>query len=485
MITFSSSDPVRLTAQGAETRRVTGTLVRWDTPGRTSMGTVTIPRGTLTLPDPARIRLLYGHDRDKPVGVAVRLDDTSDGLLAEFLIARTPLGDQYLAELVPDAPIRDGLSIELDDVAVEGSTVGAGVLNAVAAVPLPAFPDSRAALAAQLGETMPDIPDPAPSAPDAPTAPLTAAEPPARPLGPTPTPPARTAPVSPFRLLCERLTEGRMTGRVGPELAAALADIKPSGNGAGNEAAALMVQALGELWSASAFIPRYRPLVSSGKLTGFKAVGFTWTVPPAVDDYAGNKTAIPSTAATLDYVEVAATRLAGGHDIDRIYTDLGTPEMMASYWARMAESLGRGLDGRALTAIQAAAGTPVTGQTDPLVAIVLGSIEVSKYGAPAYALVSSDIAAAMAITPASQAPIGAPFTLPPVVVGPELPAATVIVGAREAVRQLTFEPPIRAEAVNVPNGGIDAALFSYSAELAENAAAVIAYTIGVVTAAKK
>lgn len=178
-------------------------------------------------------------------------------------------------------------------------------------------------------------------------------------------------------------------------------------------------------------------------------------------------------------MEVAPTRLAGGHDIDRIYRDLGDAAVMASYWNHMAQSLAVQLDARAYNAIVAAAGTAVTGQTDVNVARVLGTIAVQQAGGSAdYALISSDLAADLATTSAAAAPIGAPFSVPPYTVAADLPANTLVVGDSRAVRQLTFSPPVRAEAVNIPNGGIDAALFSYSAELAENPAAVVQYTIG-------
>lgn len=479
--------PTQLAASDQTTRRVSGLVVPYGVRGRTSAGDVSIRAGALTLPEnPARVRLLYGHNHDAPIGAALTLTDTADGLSGEFVVARTPTGDAYLAELDPDAPIRDGLSVELDGVTLEAGEVTAGHVIAVAAVPLPAYTDARATLAAALPEpertTMTDTTAPAADTTPAPTpepVTLEAAAVPARPM--TAAAPARTAPVSPLLEAATRLTDARLTGNAAAFLAAALADITPAGNGAGNAEAGLMRQALGELWSGVEYDPIYRPLIASGQLTGTKVSGFRWNPAPTVGDYTGNKTAIPSNAAKLEFVEVAPTRLAGGHDIDRIYRDLGDPAVLASYWRRMAESLAVQLDARALALITDAAGAAATpAPTTAMSAIVRGTLAVqAQSGARAtFALVAGDLIEQMAETPASDVPVGPPgMTLPPVTPGPDLPAGTVIVGARPAARLLTFEPPVRAEAVNIPNGGIDAALFSYSAGIVENAAGVIAYTV--------
>jgi hypothetical protein len=471
-----------LTAADGPSRRVAGVIVPYGIPGYTSAGLVTVRAGAITIPpDLARVRLTYGHDRDRPIGVAAELIDTAHALTGAFLIARTDLGDQYLAELDPITPIRDGLSIDLTDVELEASEVVGGTLVAVGAVSIPAYTAARAARAAHDDRTpnMPETPvSAAPASADPPTvgaapAPLTASEPDARPLSP-----ARGVSAAPRSALAEvvaRITAARLDGA--SALRAALADITPAGNGAGNESAGLMTQALGELWKGLGYVPRYTPLVAGGPLTGTKAESFTWNPPPVVADYTGNKAEVPSNAAKLVLSSAPAQRLAGAHDIDRIYTDLGTADVLASYWARMTESLAVQIDARALGLIQTAAGTPLTTATTAMAAIIQGSLAVSAVATPTYALVSSDLVEAMALTPAIDAPTGGGFPLPPIVAGPALPANTVIVGARNAARLLTFSPPIRVEAVNIPNGGIDAGLFSYTAGIMENSAAVVAYTV--------
>jgi hypothetical protein len=142
----------------------------------------------------------------------------------------------------------------------------------------------------------------------------------------------------------------------------------------------------------------------------------------------------------------------------------------------MAYSLAVQLDARAHALIEAAGGTADATPKTATEALVRGSLAVNKYGTPTFALMSEDLYAAAAEAPASDAPVGAAI-VPPITPSDSLPDSTVIVGTRSAARLLTFEPPVRVEAVNIPNGGIDAGLFSYSAGIVELAAGVVAYTV--------
>lgn len=315
------------------------------------------------------------------------------------------------------------------------------------------------------------VPDPTP-APDPAPVTLEAAEAPARAM--TATPPARTRPVSAVAEVAARLCAARLEGQT--SMRAALADITPAGNGPGNAEAGMMRQALGELWSGVDYEAKYRPLIASGELTGTKISGFRWDPPPTVADYAGNKSDVPSNPAALEFVEEAPTRLAGAHDIDRIYRDLGDPAVLASYWRQMTNSLAVQLDAKGLDLITDAAGAGVAA-ANVMAALVRGTLEVSKYGTATFALVSSDLIEAMSLTKQIDAPVGPPMALPTVTPAPDLPARTVIVGTRPAARLLTFNPPVRVEAVNIPNGGIDAGLFSYAGGIVELAAGIVRYSV--------
>lgn len=463
-----------------DARTLSGVMLPYGETGFTSAGRVVAERGTVTVPEPCtRVKLFLAHDAPDsprvPVGVLIASDDTDDGLTGVFRIARGALGDQLIADAEDD--VRDGLSVELDAVDIRDGRLVAGELLAVAAVPIPAW--STARIAAEHTAT--------PGTPEGWTVPDTLTAAPAELVAehdpiPTPSPPpagaavraaARTRPVSPLVDLTRRLAAAYRTHDAGT-LMAALADITPATSDAG-----LAIQALGELWAGIGYTPRYSSLIASGSLTGVEVRSFRWNPAPTVADYAGNKAEVPSNAAVLEAVSTTPTRLAGAHDIDRIYRDLGDDAVLRSYWARMAESYAVQLDARALAAIKAA-DTSAGTAANLAIALVQASASVSNVATPTFAIVADDLVIEAAGLPSDTAPVGllpgslVQVPIPPITVAPaaSVGARNVIVGARAAVRQLTFEPPVRLEAVNVPNAGIDAGLYGYSAELVENAAAV-------------
>lgn len=470
-----------LTAADTDERTLTYTLVPYGPVGQTSLGPVTAEHGTITIPEQLdRVKLLRGHDRETPVGHALLVDDTPAGLVGSFRVARTPAGDAALLDAAEK--IRDGVSVELDDVELSAGRLVAGRLVAAAMVALPAWSDARLA-----AEHEPPTPPAAPAAAEKETPPmttdtLTATVPatPAREPEQLRAAAATTRPRSPLTLLAQRIVGARLDGN--SALLAALADVTPDGNGAGNETAGLMDQALGELWGGVDYQAKYRPLIAGGPLTGVTVHGWRWDTPPTVADYAGNKTPIPTNAAKLVKEAFTPERIAGGHDIDRIYRDLGDDAVLRSYWARMAESLAVQLDARALDTISTTAGAP-TSAPDVLTAMVRGVLTVGRVGSPTFAIVADDLVEQALLVPAAEAPVGMSgqgivnVPMPPVTPSDAVPAGTVIVGARQAARLLTFEPPVRIEAVNLPNGGIDAGLFSYSAGVPELPAGVVAFTV--------
>ena len=130
-------------------RTISGLVLPYNVPGYTSSGAVTVASGTVTLPqDLGRIKLLRDHSTDegfKPVGYATGIEDTPEGLRMSFKVAKTADGDVALADV--NERVRDALSVELihTDVDADGNLI-AGVLKAVALVPIPAFEDARVEL---------------------------------------------------------------------------------------------------------------------------------------------------------------------------------------------------------------------------------------------------------------------------------------------------------------------------------------------------
>ena len=486
---LTATYPAHLVAAAAgddTAARATGTIVPYGVPGDTSIGQVTVAAGALELPDDVtRVKLFHGHDRERPVAHLTDVADTADGLTGTFRYASTPAALQAATEL--HDKVRDGLSVELSHVQLDDTTtpptVTAARLDGVGQVPIPAFAAARAELAAEATDPDPYPEEPAmtdTAAPVAPPAdePLTAAGPPPAAQAARPT---TTQPVSHAHLLAERVVAAYQRGghtAAGNVLTAALADITPGGNGAGNEVAGIGYQAAGELL-AEVDPPMYEGCVVGRTLTAMKVHGWRWAVPPTVGDYAGDKAEVPTNAAKMEYVEADAARIAGAHDIDRIYVDLGSSAALVSYWRLMVADTATKLDAKRLALVQtdAATGTGAT-LTEALVAGVQAVPNAT------YWIVSSDLWAAEAGKAAD--------TLPAILTGdglfggglPGQPiisdalVSKVIVGRRSARDFYALgDPPIRLEALNIANAGVDAGAYSYWAGLAVDPAGVYVGTV--------
>ncbi len=485
---LTATYPAQLVAAdepGDTAPRATGTIVPYGVSGDTSIGQVAVAAGALELPaDVTRVKLFHGHDRERPVAHLAEAVDTADGLTGTFRYASTPAALQAAAELADK--VRDGLSVELSHVELDDTTtpptVTAARLDGVGQVPIPAFGDARAELAAEATDPDPE-PEETMTDTDAPVAapaeePLTAAPPPPAAQAARP---ATTSPVSYAMLLAEQVSGAYHRGghtAAGNVLTAALADITPGGNGAGNEIAAIGYQAAGELLD-EVDPPMYERCVVGRTLTGMKVHGWRWSVPPEVDDYAGDKAEVPTNAATMEYVETDAARIAGAHDIDRIYVDLGSSAALVSYWRLMVADTALKLDAKRLALVQTDAATGASATiTDALVAGVQAVPNAT------YWIVSSDLWAAEAAKAAD--------TLPAILTGDGLfggglpgdpivsddLVSTVIVGRRSAREFYTLgDPPIRLEALNIANAGIDAGAYSYWAGLATSPTGVYVDTV--------
>lgn len=529
-----------LIAANRDDRTLTYRLLPYNVPGQTNLGRVTVPPGVVELPaTPDDLVLNLEHDRARPVGRGVALDDTPDALMATFTIAPTTAGDDLLAEA--DARLRRGVSVELEGAVIRAGRLTAGRLSWAGAVVAPAF--EGATLIAALAPDIGDDPPSSEGAPEAdtegqggtdgggrgegPGAPATATPPPTTPAtgdtgtgddtpdtpdtddptgdttmpataaAPAPTLPPGTAPASlrgaavpaqsprtgPTLAEVNRLMAARAaalpTGGVGRTLYAALADITPEATSVDD--ITQVPQWLGQLWDGRAYARRYLPLVGSAPLTAMRIAGWRWTVKPVVGPYTGNKDDVPSNAATTEPYSTTPVRIAGAHDVDRIFRDFDVTEFWESYWAAMTESYAQESDVWAWAQIVAAAGAPTAGDAVPAgvsVAaglIVDGALDVLDVALPTFAVVekalyrdllltrNDDVLAYLnlALGLESGTINSGNFAVVPARTG-DLDPGQVLVGARQAVeiRELAGSP-IRAEALNIPNGGIDVGLFGY------------------------
>ena len=513
----------RVTAADPGHRTITGLVVQWGAIGRTSVGPARFARGSLTAAEPSRVKLLVEHDVAQVVGYLTAAQETDQGLLGTFTIPAGAAGDAVLQSAA--SGLRDGLSVGVE---VEAAAPGAdGVLDVTAGawrecslVAVPAFVGSRvtqvaasapqaappggpgAAFAAQAALVPAAAPAPAPAAPWG-----------AAPAAPWVTPPAQVAaayappaggymvaprPVAPmtFDQAVERITAGWRSGGAEGALRAALSDVVPPTD-PGQSAALFRPQWLGELWTTSYTERPLIDVISKAPLTSFTVTGFR-VVRPAfgVAVYTGNKTPVPSPGGyAVEVVTEKATRIAGAHDVDRAFIDLGDGSFVNSYFRYQAENYAVLTESQVAAWLLAEATAITTAGTTVLAVLD----ELARYFATlgggarmSFVAISADLWAELTAIPAQDAPWlfggSASILNGTATVGgismflePTLPANTILSGDRRAATFYEWKnPPLAIQAQNIPNGGVDLGVFGYVASIVNNPAALV--TAGVTPA---
>jgi hypothetical protein len=509
--------------------------------GRTSAGLLTINAGAVTLPaDVGALTLNLEHDFTRPVGRAVDLTDTPAGIVATFHVAATSAGDDLLTEAAEG--LRPGASVELADSVIRGGRLVSARLVAAGAVVRPAFPS---ALLVASDTPDPDTPgsdptvttdtdtdtdnsgdeledddtdDDGPPADEEPTGgnmttdTVTASAP----ADLTTTAPRRPAPAAAgapsmgqVAMLLAAYHDTRDPGIlrtlldpvVTPRVFAALTDIKYDGTG-GLAPTIAQPQWLGELWSGVAFTRRIIPLFNHGDLSGLTINGWRWKTKPAVAPWTGNKAPVPSNPAEVEPYTTTARRLAGAWDIAREFRDFNVPGFWEGFFAAGAESYARQSDAGVLADVVGAA-TDVEAGTVPanvpvaLSYIVDGALSFIDTAPATFAIVATDLWAALVKTPTDKSLEFLSVALSieegaaagfPIVPASSLAPGTVLVGARNAatVHELPGSP-IRVEAENIAQGGIDEGLFGYYGTVVHDAGALalVADTIPLAAAASR
>lgn len=513
------------------TRTVTGVVVPYGEWGYTSAGKVRVRPGALQLLDADLSRTKLVDEHQKPpvsIGYATSFGDSDRSLRASFHVAETPDGDRALAEAQSGA--RDAFSVELANVVIDAAGwVTAGLVTRVALVVTPAFSSSlletvAASLNTMKGNTVltadqierlsallanaertPEeqteldglltlaAPEGAPSEPDAAAAAVADAQTqlaasrqtgiPARvPAGagnaPARRPAATTHNLRDFYAAQARVHRGESV----MTLEAALSDITQTANVFTSQQAYA-----GELWSGLGYTRRYVPMMTNAELTSYKGTGWRWTTRPEVGDYAGDKAAVPSNAPDTDQDSWTAARLAGAHDIDRKFWDFGDTQFIESYYRGLTESYAWKSDLKA-RAFLIAAGAANVSATAPATPDVLELCLEGKFvmeddettgislGSPDFYIVNAtDYKNLIGVSAQNVSAF-----LDALGIGPEKmtatsaqPSGSVTVGVKAASTFYELNnngAPIRVEAVNVANGGIDGGVFGYYATF-KNAAA--------------
>lgn len=507
----------RVTAANPGTRTITGLVVMWGAIGRTSVGPARFARGSIQAPDPSRVKLLVEHDVAQVVGYLTAAQETQEGLLGTFTIPPGAAGDAVLQSAA--SGLRDGLSVGVE---VQAAAPGAdGVLDVTAGswretslVAVPAFIGSQvtqvaasapqgapgSVFATQAALTPPQAGPAGPVAiPAAPPVPWGAA--PAAPWGaPLPTVAAAypqggymvaQRPVAPmtFDQAVERITAGWRTGGAEGALRAALADVVPPADPAQNQAL-FRPQWLGELWTTAYTERPLIDVISHAPLTSFTVTGFKVARPAfGVGVYAGNKAAVPSPGGfAVEVVTQNATRIAGAHDIDRAFIDLGDGSFVASYFRYQAENYAVLTEAQVADWLLAEATAVVGTGTGILEALDQLARYFATLGGGArmsFVAISGDLWSDLIAISNQDAPWlyggSAAMTGGTATVGgmalflePSLPANTILAGDK---RSATFyewkNPPLAIQAQNIPNGGVDLGVFGYVASIVNNADALV------------
>lgn len=457
-----------------EERLVTGLMLPYGEIGFTNLGKVTASKGAVSLPeDITSVTLNMEHTDTRPVGRATSIEETDEGLVATFKIAKTTTGDDLLEEISDG--LRSGLSVEVDSPIIKAGQMLSGLLTACAAVVNPAFNSARVLTAADCGDFEDSAPVEQTPKEETDMGDVTA---------PVDLVASATAGAPKEEEACLSLSAvNRMIAsavRSGDDrkLTAAIENIAVS-----TFDDAVQPQYLGEIWSGRGFTQRFAPLVNHQALTSRKAVGWRWTETPTVGDYAGFPNEVPSSGAEIEAVEVNSQRLAGGWKLDRELVDFGETAMVDAFFRKAAEDYARKIDGKILTAISNNA-VAVTGGTVPsgadagLVKIVDGALALynDQNVVPTFAIVkpsvyrttllgkSLDALEHLAVSLGMEEGTAAGLKLIP---GPSNMSADVIVGASDALTlfELPGASPVRVSGVDVFHGGTDEALYGYYAIL--------------------
>jgi phage head maturation protease len=533
----ASAEVVELTIEAAgqvtvdaERRTITGVLIpAGGIVGHTSAGPTIFAAGSLSWSDPRRVKLLREHQQSDSLGYASSLEWTADGaLIGSFYVPPSPTGDRALVEAANG--IRDGFSVGAAGLTASRDGAGnlvvtAGALRENSLVSVPAFDDSRVTRVAASQEGTTRMTVQTVEAAAAAAAPATGVTPEAvagrtpdelvaqlvdgiraafaaGTIVPTPSAgaagePGTTGTATPSRgpsldelgRLMVRASQSAMEGQgypaelsaalSVPTIRAALTDVVPADN-----APAFRPVYLDELWNGQPYRRQFIENATTQRpLTSTKVIGHRWVTKPEVADYAGDKAAVPSGDAVMEEVVVDAARMAGAHDIDRIYRDLGDPQWWVDYFEAMTESYARKSDAKAAALAWAATADASAPTPATLLAGVVGAvIDLATAGESIdYVAMNAGVVAELLNIKDSDKPaffsgsfsLGTPgegglgglsFFMTPGITT----AKGVMVGNKAATRWHELPGLIRVQAENIPNGGIDAGVFGYYATYERN-----------------
>lgn len=457
-----------LIATDAEQRRLKYRILPFGQAGSTNLGKVIASKGTVTIPENVGdVTLNTEHDFTRPVGKAVSIVETDDGIDAEFEIAKTTGGNDLLEEAA--AGLRTGASVEIEQPTIAaGGKLVSGLLTAVAAVVRPAYPAARLAAA----ETTP-TPAAQPSvAMQAAAVPIGLSAPAASKSGPG------------LSEVTNMLANMNAVAAPPSQLKAALDQITTTDAFSKTNDR----QWIDEVWAGRAFTPRFKPLVHHAPLTSMTITGWKFTEgkTPDVADYAGGGAQPTSnTGVATEAVTATAARVAGAHAIDRIHRDFPSVSFWNGYFRHEAENYDRFTDAKVEDFIISSAGAQIDGGTVPTdvakaaAYIVDGAAKVLEFANPTFAMVNTALYRQLLLTRRNDVleylsmALGLEegdlkgFRIQP---SSDLGASQVLVGAAGAITYYELPgTPIRVDVDSLATGNIETGVFGYYATMLNDA----------------
>lgn len=470
-----------------DARTLTGQILPFNVrAARTSAGRpVEFRPGSLVLPtDISRVKLLTDHDMSRPVGYATAITQDDQAATASFRVADGPDGDQALDSA--RQKLRDGLSVGIDVLKGHNAPGGKAYIieqaqiNEVSLCAIPAFSDARvtsvraSTTTPEQEPTMPDQTTETTAAPEAATftheAPFTT---------------TRRAPLT-LEAAYDAIAGAIQASTSASQITAALADVlttDDTGKGL------LPDQLIGEVWTAQRQETPYIDFAFARKqLTGIDLKGWAWQAKARVDDYAGNKTEIPTNKPSTRPVSTTAKRLAGGWDVDRVFVDLGDGSMIREITEQAIQDYKDKSNARARAALLASAtylGEVAAETSLAAILIALGETATSIGARLDYLAMAPDVWSQFASLTADEVPwwfrtndgIGINAEAGNVSnvriwADPELASGQWVAGDKRAATWWSKEPPVRLTAVDLPRGGIDIGVFGYYGSLVNEPLAV-------------
>lgn len=487
--------------------------------------------------DLSRVKLLREHDRSASIGYLAATREDSAGLWGTFAVAPGPDGDEAIAAVRARTRDGLSYEVSRVQYSTDRTRVVGARLDAVALCSVPAYDDARAVAASrQENDAMltlesarailadanasaaeraaaiaylsthteatdadreaataaagnaatgaPAAGTPAAAAGTEAEAPNLAAVTAGRPAGISLNANRRPAVLTAAQGI-EQLANALRGAVDAGQINAALADVVP-GDDTGQ--GLLRSQWIGELWSAVRADRPFIDSINSATLTsGLKVHGWKWETKPEVDAYAGNKAEIPTNPVRTVPVEEPIRRTAGGWDVDRIYFDLGDSGFLSAFLNAASQDYAVKTEAQVVADLLAGA----TEETADTLLEALGVIAAGLSGIGANASfigVSGDLwESYLAITSAD-----APWWLARqssvslsgggggnvadlrIFASPSLPPGTVLGGDRRSATYYEAKPsPIRVQAVNIPQGGIDLGVFGYDSLIVNDERALI------------